>query len=553
MFGFFKKGKIKRSKEILKVFFKYGLDFLVDKAEIGFLTKLRGRADKYEKLTQPKRLRLALEELGPTFIKFGQILSTRPDLLPPDFIEELEKLQDKAAFFDSEEAVSIIEQELGKEMDQVFAEFDKEPVAAASLSQVHRAKLHSGEEVAVKVQRPNIQEKIRLDIEILENIAGSLEKRVHKGWVYRPKLMVEEFRRTILKEINFKNEAHNLEKFKENIKNIDYAEVPGVFWDLTSEKVIVMDFVDGVKVSSIVDSQKNKYNKKKIAKRGAKLMLKQIYEDGFFHADPHPANLFVRSPAHIIMLDVGMVGYLDDTTKLEALRLLDAVLSSNPEAAIRSFKRLGAINGEFDSRMLKQDLLEMFNRYVDIPIKRFSFSEMNQDMLNIMSRHNLTLPPNLSLMLKSVSVIESVGRQLDPDFNLAEVARPYVRELLASKYGPEEFFKAGKEFAKDTSELAQHLPKDTIEILHQLKEGKFDINMNIKNLQELDYEIDHASNQLSFSLVVAAIIVGSALIMQQNIGPTIFGYPALGVFGFVVSSMFGLVLVVSILTSSRRM
>lgn len=553
MIGIFKKGKIKRSKEILKVFFKYGLDFLVDRAEFGFLTKLRGRADKYENLTQPKRLRFALEELGPTFIKFGQILSTRPDLLPPEFIEELEKLQDKAAFFDSEQAITIIEEELGKSIDELFAEFDEEPIAAASLSQVHKAKLKSGEGVAVKVQRPNIQEKIRLDIDILENIAGSLEKRIHKGWVYRPKLMVEEFRRTILKEINFKNEAHNLEKFKENLKNIDYASVPDVYWDMASEKVVVMSFVEGEKTSAIINENKEKYDRKKIAKRGAKLLLKQVYEDGFFHADPHPANLFVRPKADIIMLDVGMVGYLDHTTKLEALRLLQSVLDADPESAIRSLKRLGATNGNLDSTALRQDLLEVFSRYVDIPIKRFDFAEMNKDMFEVMARHNLTLPANLALMIKSVSMVESVGRQLDPSFNLAEVARPYIKGLLAKKYGPEEFFKAGKNFAKDTSELAQQLPQDTIEILHQLKEGKFDLNISIKNLQELDYEIDHASNQLSFSLVIAAIIVGSALIMQQEIGPLIFGFPAIGVFGFVVSSFFGLVLVVSIITSRRGM
>lgn len=552
MLNFFKNSKLKRSQEILKIFFRFGLDYLIDRSEINFLLKLRGRSGKIDKLTPPERLRKALEELGPTFIKFGQILSTRPDLVPPEFVDELEKLQDKVEPFSTERAKKIVEEELGCSIEEVFANFSKQPVASASLSQVHKAKLKNGEEVAVKIQRPSIQRKIKLDLAILEKLAGSLEKRSHEGWVFHPKLMVREFKRTVLNEIDFFNEAQNFEKFREKLADIEYAHVPEIYWDYTSSKVLTMEFIEGTKISRIIqDEHKNKFDAKQVAKRGSLLILKQVYEDGFFHGDPHPANLFVQPPAHIVLLDVGMVGYLDKDTRREAAKLLHAVIKSKPKQAVMSLKKLGATMGEHDTTLLYRDLNELFSKYVDVPLKRLDFSKMNRDMLEVMVRHNLTLPPNLSLMLKSITTLESIGKKLDPEFNMAKTTKPFIKKILANQYSPSAMYERSKEFIQDLVDLSEAAPKDFADIMSQARKGELNFHITHQGLEDLDREIDRASNQLSFSIIIAAIIVGSSLIIQQGVGPFIFGYSALGVLGFVVASFFGIFLVATIIGSGR--
>jgi ubiquinone biosynthesis protein len=548
----FKNSKLKRSQEILKIFFRFGLDYLIDRSEINFLLKLRGRSGDFDKLTPPERLRKALEELGPTFVKFGQILSTRPDLVPPEFVDELEKLQDKVEPFSTEQARKIVEEELGQPIDEVFTDFSEQPVASASLSQVHKAKLKSGEEVAVKIRRPNIKQKIKTDLDILEKLAGSLEERTHKGWVFHPKLMVREFKRTVLNELDFFNEAQNFEKFKNKLKDIDYASVPGVYWNYTSSKVLTMEFIHGTKISEIIsDDNKKKFDSKKVAERGSLLILKQVYEDGFFHGDPHPGNLFVQPPAHIVLLDVGMVGYLDKDTRREAATLLHSVIKSKPKQAVISLKKLGATVGEHDTTMLYRDLNELFSKYVDVPLKRLNFSKMNRDMLKVMVRHNLTLPPNLSLMLKSITTLESIGKKLDPDFNMAKTTKPFIKRLLADQYSPSAMYERGKDVVKDLIDLSEVLPKNLTDIIAQARKGELNLHITHQGLEDLDREIDRASNQLSFSIIIAAIIVGSSLIIQQGVGPFIFGYSALGVLGFVVASFFGIFLVATIIGSGR--
>lgn len=548
MLDFLRSPKIKRTKEILQTFFKYGLDYLVDRSRIGFLLKLRGRAEKLQQLSAAERLRLALEELGPTFIKFGQILSTRPDLVPPHFIDELEKLQDQVKSFDASTAKDILREELNQPLEEIFNEFQSEPIAAASLSQVHKARLQSGEEVAVKIRRPGIADQIKLDISILEDIAGSLENRMHQGWVYHPKLMVEEFKQTILDEIDFTNEAHNYRKFSENLAELEYAHVPYVHWDYVTDKVIVMEFMEGVKVSEVSGE---KYDKRKIARRGSEIVLKQIYEDGFFHGDPHPANLFVQPPADIVLLDVGMVGHLDEYTRQEAAKLLQGVAESDPTQCISSLKKLGAVRGEYDEHELYGDLNDLFNKYIDIPLKKLDFKQMNKDFLRVMVRHNMTLPPNLSLMIKAVITIESIGKQLDPEFNMAENIKPFLRDLLSEDLSLDEVFNRGKNIVKDSSQLAEQMPGDLMDILEQLRTGKLRMEIEHKGLDDLDYEIDRSSNQLSFSIIIAAIIVGSSLIIQQGVGPFVLGYSALGVAGFVVATVLGMVLIISIIGSGR--
>jgi ubiquinone biosynthesis protein len=544
--------KLKRSRQIMAVLVKYGLDYFFDRTKISILARIRKKSKNYETLTLPERLRLALEELGPTFIKFGQILSTRPDFLPPAFIKELEKLQDQVPAFDSFRARKIIEQELNQPVDKLFKEFQTKPIAAASLSQVHKAVLLNGEIAAIKIQRLGIKETIELDLEILEDLAGLLENHLHNGWVYHPKLMVKEFEKAIKKELDFTNEAHNFEKFRINFKDIEYIKVPKIYWEMTTTKVLTMEFIEGTKINEIIQEKyKGIFEPVEVAKRGAEAVLKQILEDGFFHADPHPANLFVQPPATIVMLDAGMAGYLDEETIINGAKLLQAIVSKNLDQTLRSLENLGIIIKEFDRNLLRQDLKELFDRYLGIPLKNLEISKVSQDILEIMVRHNLTLPANLVLMIKALSLVETTGKQLFPDFDMLSTAKPFVQKLLRKKFAPQELLKKSSIIFQESVELIEQLPQDLIDILRKIKEGKLKFGFEHRGLEKLTQEIDRSSNRLSFSLIIASLIIGSSLILQQQVGPFIFGYPILGIIGYLLASFLGIGLIISILKSGK--
>ena len=552
MFNFKKLNEIKRSRQITHVIVRYGLDYLIDRSKIDFLLKTRKRPRNYQKLTMPERLRLALEELGPTFIKFGQILSARPDFFPPAFIKELEKLQDRVPPFSSFCAQKIIEKELNKPLEKLFKNFETKPVAAASLSQVHKAILFNNKIVAVKIQRPDIKEIIELDIRILEKLAGLLENRLHNSWVYQPKLIVAEIKKTIRKEINFTNEAYNFEKFRINFKDVKYVKVPKIYWEMSTSKILTMEFIEGTKINQITqDKYKNLFDAKKVARQGADAILKQILEDGFFHADPHPANLLVQAPATIIMLDAGMVGYLDEKTTLSGAKLLRAIIDKDSGQVINNLENLGVIIKEFDKNSFRQDLKELFDRYLGVPLKNLEISKVSQDIFRMMIQHHLVLPSNLVLMIKALSVVETTGRQLDPDFDMVSATKPFVKNLLRKKFSPRQLFHKSNIILQESVELIEQLPQDLIDILRKVKEGRLKFNFEHQGLEKLTKEIDRSSNRLSFSLIIAALIIGSSLILQQKTGPFILGYSALGIIGYILASFLGLGLIISILKSGK--
>jgi ubiquinone biosynthesis protein len=544
--------KFKRSRQVMAVLFKFGLDYFLGRTKIGILARIGKKPQNYKTLTTSERLRLALEELGPTFIKFGQILSTRPDFLPPAFIKELEKLQDQVPPFDSFQAQKIIEGELGKSINKLFKNFEPTPIAAASLSQLHKAILPNGETVAIKIQRPNIKKTIEMDLEILEDLASLSENHFDNGWVYRPKLMVAEFKKAIRKELDFINEAHNFEKFEVNFKDIKHIKVPRVYWDMTTTKVLTMEFIEGTKINEIIqDKYKDVFEPVEVAKRGAEAILKQILEDGFFHADPHPANLLVQAPATIIMLDVGMVGYLDEETVINGAKLLQAIIDKNLDRVLRGFENLGIVIKEYDRHLLRQDLKELFERYLGVPLKNLEISKVSQDILEIMMRHHLLLPANLALMIKALSMVETTGQQLYPDFDMLSTVKPFVKKLLRKKFTLQELLKKSEVVLQESLEFIEQLPNNLIEILHKVKEGKLKFNFEHQGLEKLTREIDRSSNRLSFSLIIAALIIGSSLILQQQVGPFIFGYPILGIIGYLIASFLGLGLIISILRSGK--
>ena len=540
-----KYSKLKRSRQVITILVKYGLDYFIDKSKLRLVSRIKKIPKDYQTLSLPKRVCLSLQELGPTFVKFGQILSTRPDFLPPDFIIELEKLQDEVLPFDSFLAREIIEQELGNPTSKLFKEFEEVPIAAASLSQVHKATLPNGKAVAVKIQRPDVEELIKLDLEILEDIAGFVDRRLGNNWVYHPKLIIGEFRKAIQKEIDFTNEAHHYEKFRINFKDIGYIKIPKIYWDMTTTKVITMEFIEGTKISEITKIKyRNDFNQKEVARRGAYIILKQIFEDGFFHADPHPANIFVIPPATIAMLDVGQVGYVDENMIKNGAKFLLAMIDKDLDQGMQCLEALGMLEKEFNENQLRQDFTELIDHYVGIPLKDIEIKKLAQDTIGVMIHHNLVLPSNIALMIKALSMAETTGRQLDPDFNVVSIGRPFMVKIISKSFSPEKLIKRGNEFIQDSIEFIEKLPKDLTNTLKKLKDGKLKFNFEHKELEKLTREINRSTKCRSLSIVIASIILGSSLIMQMDVGPIIFGYPIQGIIGYILAFFLGLVLII---------
>lgn len=526
--------KLKRTRQIVGVLTKYGVEYLFDRRRKG-ISSTRNTGKNI--LSTPEKFCRALEELGPTFIKFGQILSTRPDFLPPEFIKELEKLRDNTPPFDFSLVRQIIEEELGKPSQEVFRYFDPVPVAAASLSQVHKAALPDGDQVAVKIRRPGIRQIIEADLAILEDLAQFAENRLHNGWMYRPRLMVEEYRKAVRKELDFTREAQNYEKFRINFSDVEYIRVPKVYWELTTSAVLTMEFIDGIKINETVQEKyRNLYDTHKIALRGAEAIMKQILEDGFFHADPHPANLFVIPPAEIVMLDVGMVGYLDKNTRFYGAKLLQALINRDPDSTLNRFEDLKIIIRDVDRSLLRQELAELFDSYLGIPLGSLDINKAGQEVIGIMIRHNLTLPPNLVLMIKALSMIESTGKELYPDLDMLEVARPFVKKISRKRLDPGEILKRSSSLLQESVELIERLPGEINLIFNKLREGKLKLVFELHEADKLKRSISRVGHQISLSVIIAAIIIGSSVIFaMQEKGPLIFGYPAFGVAGLFLA------------------
>jgi len=511
--------KFGRTRRIIGVFTKYGLDYFFDRSKAGILSGIKKKDDSLRKLNAGTCFCLALQELGPTFIKLGQILSTRPDLLPPEFVAELEKLQDQSPLFPGESAIEIVERELEKPLDELFRSFDKEPVAAASLSQVHRAVLPDGRIVAVKIQRPEIRKTIEIDLDILQDLAGFVENRIHNGYNFRPRLMVEVFRKAIRKELDFAREADHLKKFKANLQNINYIRVPEVFRDLTTSVVLTMEYIEGIKINEIIQEQfSGIYDPKLVAVRGAEAILKQIFEDGFFHADPHPANLFVQPPASIVMLDVGMVGYLDKKTKALGTRIIRALVDNEVDIVISCFEDLGIITGDVDRDLLGQDISELLASYLDLPLKEIEIREVGLDIMAVISRHRLTFPSNLVLMIKALSMMESTGKALYPELDMMTIARKFVKRMSGKKLFSENLSGTADSIIRESAEFVGQLPGNLNVILNKTREGKLRFVVDFQDSEKLVRSISRSATHISLSIIISALIIISSILLVLNSG-----------------------------------
>ncbi|MBE9530010.1 MAG: AarF/ABC1/UbiB kinase family protein [Proteobacteria bacterium] len=546
-----------RYRQILTVFFKYGFGDLIELLkieqyiEIGLQLISKNRRSRLEKISRAERVRMACEELGPTYIKFGQILSTRPDLVPVDFIKELSKLQDNVPSSPFSEVSKIIESELGAPPEDIFEFFEKAPLASASIGQVYRATLKDGEEVAVKVQRPGIKKIIEVDLEIMLHLATLMEHHIEEMSLHQPVKIVEEFARTLEKEIDYTIEATNMERISRNFLNDLTIYIPKVFRDTTTESILTTELVEGIKVSEIDRLEKAGLDRKLITVRGADIVLKQIIKHGFFHADPHPGNIFILPDNVICLLDFGMTGSVDRRTREDFSDLAESVVTRNESRATQVLLKLTYWDEDPDIRLLEKDVADFMGRHLYKPLKDIKIGKLLNNLLELAFQHRLRIPPDIFLMLKAFSAIEGVGLMLDPDFDMIKQAAPFIKEVKLARLSPRRIRGDIFRLAIELFQFVENFPKDILSITRLIKQQKLSLNLEYKGLDKMLSTYDQISNRISFSIIIAALIVGSALIVISKVPPLFYDMSLIGIVGFLAAAIMGIWLLVAILRKGR--
>ena len=550
---------IKRLREILVVLAEYEFGSVIEK--IGLRSRLpfserfyfAGSVEEDLDNSVPERLRLVLEDLGTTFIKLGQVISTRPDLVGDEVSQEFTKLQDNTPPFEYDIVKSRIEEELGAPIGEIFSSFDDEPLAAASVGQVHRAVLKDGSAVAVKVQRPDLETLVKQDITIMRYLANLIDKRIPKWQYYNLPGIVDEFERSILKEINYGQEARNAKRFKTIFKGDKSIYVPEIHDEYCTPHVLTMEFIEGVKVRDIMENPElgEKFKGKTIARRGAESYFKQVLVHGFFHADPHPGNIYVLKNNVVCFLDFGMMGHIDDEFREELAELFIFIINYDIKGIISQLIYMGIISESSDLKSLKYDIMDLMDRYYDADLKELGNIIKDLGTSKIMEKYQIKLPRDFVLLGRVITMVEDMGQKLDPEFNGVEISKPLAKKLVMRKLSPLRILDFIGENFFEFEHLMKILPRSISKTMMKLEEGKINIEMEHKNLDALSANIDRSSNRVSLSLVLAALIIGSSLIMQTNKGILILGFPFLGIIGFMISAVLGIALVISILKHSN--
>jgi len=539
-----------RLREIGTVLVKYGWGQLITK--LGMANLLRYRGARAAARASPQRMVEAIEELGPTFIKFGQLLSTRSDLLPQDYIDELSKLQDTAPTIPIDQVKAVIREEMGRPVEEVYGTFIEEPLAAASLGQVHAAALPDGTRVIVKVQRPGIRDAVERDLSVLYVLARFLERRWERARTYGLVDFVDEFSIIIRAEMDYTREAHNTERLKQNLAREHGVCVPGVHWDLTTARVLTVERIDGAKVTDIALLDAMGVDRPLLARRLAATFLQQMLVDGFFHADPHPGNILITAEHDIALIDAGEVRQLDVGARTGLLRLLIAFERRDTRQFAEEILALGISRGEVDLPGLTHDLEKLLRQYYDVPARATNLGQILSRVMDVSARHRIRLPTGFTLVGKVLANIDGINRKLDPNFNFTETARSYIRRSVRHQLRAEGLLADTYSALLDAKAFLLSLPEHMNLLMHKLIEGSIRIEFKHTGLGELESRLDKIANRLAFALIVGAAIIGSSLIVVAKEGPTsLFGLPLLGVVGYVIALVFGLWLLISIIRSGR--
>ncbi|MFN4082176.1 MAG: ABC1 kinase family protein [Bacteroidia bacterium] len=546
---------LKRYRQVLKVLLKYGLDDIIDHTSLrkilpGLLLhkKMQGKYIK-QTYTRSERIRKALEELGPTYIKFGQILSNRADLLPQDLIDELEKLQDAVPGFEFSDVRRIIETDLNDKIENLFAWFNETPIASASMAQVHEARLHNGQKIVVKVQRPDIADIIDLDLQILSELAELAENNFEKLNRFEPVELVKSLKKSMNRELNFLLEANNMIQFSLMFKDYDGVYIPKVYSHLSTRRVLCMEYINGIKVNNVTELRNHAYNLNEIAEKGLYIYFEQIFRHGIFHADPHPGNVLVMHGEKIALIDFGMVGVLTKHDKNAFRDFMIAITRGNFRMLIDSIEKLTKRKRIANKEELEYDLRILLDEFPPHTIDQRNISEIVERLQQIIYKHQLNFPNDFFLLLRTLVILDGISQILDPNFNTLEKIRKHSLRLFDESLSPKNLLKNALDFVIETYDYISALPKDFKTIIEKIKEGK--IKIEIQGLQPLLHTLDVVSSRLAAAIILASMIIGSSLVVLSHIPPLWKGIPIIGLIGILFSGIFGIILIISIFRKGK--
>ncbi len=547
---------VKRYNAIVKVLVRHGFGYLVDRfgyRPFSMREKITGPvAERLRLLSEAERLRLAFEELGSTFIKFGQILSTRHDLLPPEYIKELSRLQDSVPPFEYDKAISAVEKELGKSIEELFLSFDTRPLAAASIGQVHRARLHTNEDVVVKIMRPGVEEIIETDLFILMSMARFAEKHIKEIKFFNPVGFVDDFTRVIRQELDYTHEAQNADRFYSNFSGNPKVKIPKIYWKYTTRHILTQEYVEGTRVLDIAGIEAIGLDPKDISINISNAYLKMIFEDGFYHADPHPGNILVSREGTIIFLDFGMAGHVDPVLRDNLANLIFAMQRNDLDLLIETMAEIGLISDPgTENQQLKVKLEDFINQYYSLDVKFFDPTLFLRDLIDILIKSGGKIPTNIMLLSKTLMLRDEISRKLDPEHNFAELTEPFIRKMIEDRRTAPYVMNEAMQTVLDFSRLIRRLPRRLNHILSRTEKGSLRLELMHLGLEDMIEELDIVSNRLAFSIIISGLIVGSSLIIGTGMSPTFLGVPLLGIMGFFIAGFMGLGIMFSILRSGK--
>ena len=548
-----------RLQEIAGVLIRYGFGDMVRRIGMSAALERTGRMLHWDDpeamayMAPPERVRCAMQDLGPTFVKLGQVMATRVDLLTPEWTTELGKLQNAVPALPFAQVRPQLVEDLGADPEAVFERLEETPLAAASLAQTHRAWLADGSAVVLKVRRPGIRDTVEADLRLMARLAEIVEERAPDLRRYHPAEVVQQFSASLRRELDFAAEGRNAERIAANFAGHDEVVVPRVYWEWTSERLNVQECLQGIAGTDLAAVDAAGLDRAQLAATGADIVLKMVLEDGFFHADPHPGNIFYLPDGRIGVIDFGMVGRVSEQRRLQIVQLLHGLVERESAPVADVLMEWGEGGGEVDEARLQADVGAFVDQYRGVPLKDLHMGLMLTDVTTILRDNGLSLPPDLALMIKAFLTLEGMGRQLDPDFDMAGAARPFLQRVVLQRYSPRTLLKRGRRTALDAMELVGDLPRELRRLLRTARRGRLHMQVEVTSLKAFGEQVDRAANRLTMGVITAALVVGSSIVMNSAGGGVSSRWLlALGVLGFVGAGLIGLWILLSIWRSGRR-
>jgi ubiquinone biosynthesis protein len=549
-----------RLREISAVLIRHGLGDLVRRTGLAPLLERAGQilhlgeAGKASEIEPQERFRRSLEDLGPTFVKLGQVLSTRPDLLSPSWIAELERLHSEVAPISFDELLPQIENALGRSPFDVFAEVEREPHAAASIAQVHRAKLPSGAAVVLKIRRPGISAKIAADLRLLDHLANLIEHEMPEARRYAPVQVVAQFRRSLERELDLAVEARHVDRFARNFASEPHILIPKVYWEFTSSLMNVQEYVAGIRGTNQSAIAAANLDRKVLAARGCDAVLKMILVDGFFHADPHPGNVLYLPGNRLALIDFGMVGRLSALRRTQIVDLLAGIVRQDEQAMLEVLLEWTGEHGVDEAR-LATDVGELAFDFADTELKELRIGALLQRVAAVLREHAILLPADLTLMFKALISLEGLGRQFDPEFRLVDRVRPFLDSALSQRYQPGMAMRRGQATFASAFGLLTTVPRDLARLVKDARRGRMRVDLDLKRLDSFGDRLDNTINRITIGIMTASLVIGSSIVMTVGSGPTLLGVPLLtilGLIGYLVAFFNSLWIIFSIWRSRPR-